>query len=57
MSAPKSPFYRNAFLYQGVHVMSGCTLHKLLTDGKMEEAAKQHKETKNAETELLKRLP
>lgn len=52
----KSPFYRNAFLYEGVHVMPGSSLHKLLTDGKMKEAAEQNKQTKQAEVELLKRL-
>lgn len=57
MSAQKSVLYRNAFLYEGVHVMPGCNLHKLLSDSKMKEAAEQHKQTKQAEIELLKRLP
>ena len=57
MNVKKSPFYRNAFLYEGVHVMPGCNLHKLLSDGKMKEAAQQHKETQNKEAEILKRLP
>lgn len=57
MAVTKSPLYRNAFLYEGVHVMPGCNLHKLLTDGKMKEAAEQHKTTKTAEAEMLRRLP
>ena len=56
MPAPKSPFFRNAFLYQGVHVMPGSQLHKLLDDKKEKEAAILHKETQQKETDLLRRL-
>lgn len=55
--AVKSPLYRNAFLYQGIHAMPGSQLHKLLADGKDKEAAAQHKETQQREAELMRRIP
>lgn len=54
--ATKSELFRSAFFYQGTHAMSGSQLHKLLAEGKDKEAAAQHKETQQRESELLKRL-
>ena len=53
--APRSPLYRNAYLYKGVHVMPGSQMHKLIEDGKEKAAAELDRQiTQNAEN-LLKR--
>ncbi len=57
VSTPKSPLYRNAFLFNGVHVMSGSQMHKLLTEGKVKDAQALDKEIRQKEQDLLRKLP
>lgn len=49
-----SPFFKNAFLFHGVHILPGSRCHELLTAKKLKEAEALFKETEAKAAALLK---
>lgn len=49
-----STHYKGAIVYRGVHVMSGTTMHKLITEQKGQEARQHFDAVLKRERDLIK---